>query len=465
MDPIAPPPQPGTVDPRQLLGLSIAPQAEQWLLQRLKLGQSMRMAEPHHVESGAGPAAAWGLADAVRQMMGAHQEKSAYEGLQGLQQQRLKGRQGFFDLMNEDPAAGVPELLKRPGIDEANALRKRSLATTAAMTGDEVLSRAGEVMLKQQQQDREYAQMVNQIQHQKDLLDLERRKVGNTEKQQEFERGHTLRTEQDWATTPVPELGGFTHTSKHTGESWLIMPGQTPIQISKGTAPGATPDAGGPLGAAAATGGKVPNYVKLNEAQTQAAVRGSAGATGLIDALEAGFPTTSALKSLPQTLGWKAAEHGMPQLTPADDQARVAAWDAVFDPVARMRAGLRIPEEQMSRMRMELRPNPGEAWDNQVKKAKRILDTFRAEAQTLPPIKSGPILEELDRSEAMLPKTKAEFDVFNKNAVAKMRAHRAGKETPQAVAIPPRSPGAPLRKGASSNVPLKDRVQSYYGGQ
>lgn len=493
MDPLAPPPEPGTdagtADPRlrSILGLSAMPEQEQWLLDRLHLAQKLRYAEPHHVSSGAGPGIAWGLSDAMGQILGAHQEGKAQRGLEELSKQRVAGRQKFFDLANEDPTKGVPDMLRRPDSTAANALRKRSLASTATMTGDPVLEKAGTSMLHEQELERQYAALAQQIEHSNRQLKLQERAQGETEKQHQFERGHALRTEQDWATTPVPDLGGFTHTSKHTGESWLIIPGRPPMQISKGVAPGgAHPGMGGvaaPGGPSAAAGGEgVPSatgpvppgpggartpYVKLPEGSQQNAVRVSSGATGLLDALQAGFPENSGVGSVKQALTWKAAEHGYPQLTGPDDQQRVAAWDAVFDPLARERAGLRIPEEQMARMRMELRPNPGESWDVHASKVKRILDTFRAAAANLPPIRSDPIHEELDKAEAMLPKTKAAYEAFNKNAVETMRRKRAGSGAPATPAASP--PGSPLRKVGvrappPGAAPLQDRLKSYYGG-
>lgn len=451
---------------KKFLALSVTPEQEKLLLERLGYGRHLSTL-PARQGYGLGGGIAWGLADAANKVTGALEERWATEGLRKLAQQRLDQRKAFFDI-DQDPAQdpGVPEMLRRPGEENpTDRLRRRSkMAQLAAATGDPALQAASQEMMKESEMEREYAALSEQVRAKKAEETRLAKETGLHEREQSLRE----RTAQEWTTDYKPEVGGFIHSSKHTGEAWLIIPGRAPVQISKGGQPN------GPVAAATGPGGTTPPYVKLNEAQTQAAVRGSAGATGLIDALEAGFPSTSKVGGTAEALRWKAAEHGYPQLTSPDQQARVGAWDAVFDPVARMRAGLRIPEEQMSRMRMELRPNPGESWDNHVKKVRRIIETFRAEASTLPPLKSEPVLEELDKAEAMLPTTRADYDSFNRKMVEKMRATRSGAGEPlrkragsgqdsflRDNLVPPQAPApAPQLGSHPSNLNL--RVDGYY---
>lgn len=512
MEPFVPGTQP--LDPdfmRRALRLSIAPQQEK--LERERMARAAALAGPHtRIQSGALPAALWGAGDAAGDFFAGMGQRRGRERLEKLYSQQLDDRRGMYDALNtpdpqrpQAPSAdpSVPDMLRRPedpaeaqqreqGYQkslDASALRRKNAAVAMSMTGDPAMEEAAKRMQAQQQLDREYAQMRQQLEHQNRVTTLAERTQGEAEKQHAFERGHTLRTEQEWVTSPVPDMpGAFTHTSKHTGEAWFIMPGESPVQISKGHSPGEKPGDGGPTGAAAATGGKIPPYSKLNTEQFRTAVGTEAGATGLLDALKEGYPSDNRLRSIGQSLQWKAAEHGMPQLASDANQGRVNAWDAVFDPVARERAGLRIPEEQLQRMRMELRPQPGDSWDNHVSKTKRIITTFRAAASNLPPLKSRPILAELDKIEATLPTTKAAYKAFNKNAEQQMKNLRAGQGKLSAV-VPPQagpaagpppppaaSPGAagapapqagppqmgpPQAPNPAQQVPLQQRLSSY----
>lgn len=530
-----PPPSPD--DGSDILGMTPSPELEKWLLERLKLGQSLQTAEPHVITSGSGAGAAWGLADAFRTMRGALAERNAGQGLQQIGQQRAAARQRLFDMLSQGDDG-------TPAGQAQSAARLRRGMGLAALSGDSGMEKFAEESMKQQQLDRENAQLALQAKHQSDLLALDRRKQGATETQQAFERGHTLRTEQEWVTTALPDQGGFLQQSKHTGETWFFQPGHAPVKVAEGHAPGTGPGepgqpppgmpppgpqaglgvqqpsgagnlppqqsappgppsggpggaspptvtgalqgppgplgvspqlprgagapgpaggaGGGPPGVAAPPGGPAPGaapgglppaqynpFIKLNGDQAQADLRVSSAINGLRDALRVGFPSNSKLGGTIEAARWRAAEHGMSPLANPDQQARVGAWDAVVDPMIRARAGARVPEGQMSRMRLELRPNPGESWDVHLAKVHRAIDTARAEALQLPPIKSQAYLQQLEGIEQSLPRTKAEYDDFNRRMGSASRSFREGGAPrddvlPVGTTPPPASPGGPI---------------------
>lgn len=493
----------------QLLGQVPTPEQEQWLLQRLKLGQNIYGQEPH-VGIGKGGGAAWGLADALRSYNGYKMQTQAMDGLRQLGQQRLSARQGIFDLLRQPDSAptsnapdpgqeGPPSPTQMQGRAQDQQQqstdafsRMRRVAALAAASGDPGLEKLSSTLSQQQQQDREYAVLRQQVEHQNRQLALEERKTGDTETQQSFERGHTLRTETEWSTTPLPDQGGFMSTSKHTGETWFYQPGKAPVLVVPGTRPGSSPpgaggggdnlgvtevppppgrpdvktvqppggaqppQSGAPGGAALQPSTFSP-YLKLNEGMASTDLRVASGIKGLQDALAPGFPSNDFLKGTVEGARWRAAEHGMSQLASPDQQQRVSSWDAVVDPIIRARAGARVPEESMGRMRLELRPNPGESWDVHVNKVHRMLDTMRAEAQQLPPVKSRPYLEQLDQLEQTIPRTKAEYEAFNRRAGAQSKSYRKGGE-----AAPQTGPGAPLRRGKTGGKNLQQQLDEVY---